>query len=153
MGVKIIAYVLTGIFLGPIISLALTPIFCLHRKIFFVPFIRKSLREKAIKKGHVIEATLQKRHNVVNHDTEFGNVGTMKDIGVYSYQCNGKTYKYQLITATSLPPTITLYYIKNPKRATVAGDLGNWETPWFKLYLIISLVIAIAAVVVGLMIG
>lgn len=153
MEVKIIAYILVGIFLGPTVSVAVTPIFCLLRKIFFVPFIRKNLREKAIRKGHVIEASLQKTHNVVKHDTNFGTVGTIKDVGVYCYQCNGKKYKYQLITTTKLPSTITLYYIKNPRRATVARDLGNWETPWIRFYLIISLVIAIATVIVGVTIG
>ena len=42
MEAKIIAYVLIGIFLGPVASLAITPLFCLLRKLFYVPFIRKS---------------------------------------------------------------------------------------------------------------
>ena len=83
MMAKVIAYVLVGIFLGPIFSIAVTPIFCLLRTIFYVPLIRKKLREKAIEEGHVIEATLQKRYNVVHHDTESGNVGTMEDMGRY----------------------------------------------------------------------
>lgn len=153
MSVEIIAYILGGIFLGPIAAIVVTPIFCLLRTIFFVPFIRDKLRAEAIKKGHVIEASLQKSYNVVKHDTEFGNVGTMEDIGVYHYQYNGKKYKYQAITSEKMPSTITLYYIKRPRKATVAGDLGNWEIPWFKFYLIISLVIAIATTMVGLING
>lgn len=35
MEAKIIAYVLIGIFLGPVASLAITPVFCLLRKIFY----------------------------------------------------------------------------------------------------------------------
>ncbi len=50
MDVKLIAYVILGIFLGPVASLVITPIFCLLRKIFYVPFIRKSLIEKAKEK-------------------------------------------------------------------------------------------------------
>lgn len=153
MEVKIIAYILVGITLGPTVSIVVTPIFCLLRTIFFVPFIRKNLREEAIRKGHVIEASLQKSYNAVEHDTEFGMVGTMEDIGVYCYQCNGKKYKYQATTTTGLPSTLTLYYIKKPRKATVASDLGNWEIPWFRFYLIISLVIAVATVIVGLTIG
>ncbi|MBP3477219.1 MAG: hypothetical protein J6K48_13045 [Lachnospiraceae bacterium] len=153
MEVKIIAYILVGIFLGPVVSIAITPIFCLLRKIFFVPFIRENLRKEAIRKGHVIEASLQKSYNAAEPDTEFGNVGTMEDIGVYHYQYNGKTYKYRAITSKGLSSKITLYYIKNPRRATVACDLGNWETPWFRFYLIISLVSAIAIVIVGVTIG
>lgn len=43
--------------------------------------------------------------------------------------------------------------IKNPRKATVGGDLGNWETPWLKIYLIISLLVAIITFIVGMMIG
>lgn len=153
MEMKIIAYMIVGISLGLTVSIALTPIFCLLRKIFFVPFIREKLRQEAIRKGHVIEASLQKSYNVVEHDTEFGNVGTMEDIGVYHYQYNGKKYKYEAVASTGLPSKITLYYIKRPRKATVANDLGNWETPWFRFYLIISLIIAIVTVIAGVTIG
>lgn len=153
MEVKIIAYMLVGIFLGLIASIVVTPIFCLLRTIFFVPFIREKLRKEAIRKGHVIEASLQKSYNAVKHDTEFGNVGTIEDIGVYHYEYNGKTYKYQATTSKGLSSKITLYYIKNPRKATVSMDLGNWEIPWLRFYLIIALVIAVATVIVGMAIG
>lgn len=153
MEAKILAYVLIGIFLGPIFSLAVTPIFCLLRKIFFVPFIRKNLREKAEKKGHIIEAELQKSYNIRNHDTDFGPTATMKDMGIYSYRYNGKKYKYRMVTTTRLPEKITLYYINNPGKATIAKELGNRETKWLKFYLIISILIAFMTVVIGMVIG
>lgn len=153
MEAKIITYILIGIFLGPVASLAITPVFCLLRKLFFVPFIRKSLREKAGRKGHVVQATLQKSHNLRNHDTGFGPMPTMRDMGTYSYQVNGRNYTYRHISANRLPDTITLYYIKKPSKATVSNDLGNWESPWLKFYLIISLLVAVATVVIGMMIG
>ena len=43
MATEIIAYALIGIFLGPVASLAITPIFWLLRTIFFIPFIREKL--------------------------------------------------------------------------------------------------------------
>lgn len=153
MEAKIIAYVLIGVFLGPVASLAITPVFCLLRKIFFVPFIRKSLIEKAKEDGHVVQATLQKHHNIRRYDTGFGPMSTMKEFGTYTYSVNGKQYKYQHITTRGLHNNLTLYYIKNPRKATVGGDLGNWETPWFKFYLIISLSVAIITFIVGMMIG
>lgn len=153
MEAKIIAYILIGIFLGPVASLAITPVFCLLRKIFFVPIIRGKLRESAEKKGHVVQATLQKHHTINNHETGFGPVPTMREMGTYVYTVGGKSYKYQHITARGLHDTLTLYYIKNPRKATVGGDLGNWETPWFRFYLIISLVVAVVTFVVGMMVG
>lgn len=152
MEVKIIAYVLIGVFLGPTASLAVTPIFCLLRTIFYVPFIREKLRREAIAKGHVIEATLQKKYNVVDY-TDLGNVGTEEDIGVYCYQYNVKQYKYQAVSKLSykeLPSTIMLYYIKNPRKATCAMDLENWEIPWLRFYIAISFIIAVTTVIVGL---
>ena len=125
----------------------------LLRKIFFVPLIRERLREKAKIKGRVVQATLQKHHTLNNHNTGFGPVPTMKEMGTYSYVVNEKKYSYQHITARGLHENLTLYYIKNPKKATVGGDLGNWETPWFKFYLVISLVVAVITFVVGMMIG
>lgn len=152
MEVKLIAYVLIGIFLGPVASLVMTPVFCLLRKMFFLPFIRKSLIENAKQNGHVVEAHLQRKHTLNDH-TKNGVLPTMKEMGTYTYYVNGKKYVYQHITANGLHDTLTLYYIKKPRKATVGGDLGNWESPWLKFYLIISLVVTIATVVVGMMIG
>lgn len=153
MEAKIIAYILIGIFGGPVASVVLTPIVCLLRKIFYIPLIREKLREKAKEKGHVVQATLQKHHNIRRYDTGFGPMSTMKEFGTYTYSVNGKQYKYQHITTRGLHDNLTLYYIKNPRKATVGGDLGNWETPWFKIYLIVSLVVAIITFIVGMMIG
>lgn len=153
METKIIAYVLIGIFLGPVASLAITPIFCLLRKLFYVPFIRESLREKAERKGHVVEAHLLKSHNIRNHNTDGVPLPTMEDMGTYSYEVNGRTYRYRLLSTTGIPKAITLYYIKKPRKATLANDLGNWETPWLKFYLIISLLVTVATVIVGMIIG
>lgn len=153
MGVKIIAYVIIGIFLGPVASLAITPIFCLLWKIFYLPFIRKGLLEKAKEKGHIVEAHLIKSHNIRNHNTDGVPLPTMEDMGTYRYEVNGKTYRYRLLSTTGIPKTITLYYIKKPRKATLANDLGNWESPWFKFYLIISLLVAVATVIAGMVIG
>lgn len=153
MEAKIIAYILIGVFGGPVAAIVLTPIVCLLRKIFFVPFIRKELREKAERKGHVVEAHLLKSHNIRNHNTGGVPLPTMEDMGTYSYEVNGRTYRYRLLSTTGIPETITLYYIKKPRKATLANDLGNWESPWLKFYLIISLLAAVAIVVAGLTIG
>lgn len=152
MEAKIIAYILIGIFGGPIAAIPLTPIVCLSRKIFFLPFIRKSLIEKAKENGHVVEAHLQRKHTLNDH-TKNGVLPTMREMGTYTYYVNGKKYVYQHITANGIHDTLTLYYIKKPRKATVGGDLGNWESPWFKIYLIVSLLVAVATVVIGMIVG
>ena len=149
MEVKIIFYVLMGIFLGPVASLVITPVFCLLRILFYVPFICKSLQEEAERKGNVVEAHLLKSHGI----RDGNGMPTMEEMGTYSYGVNGKSYRYRLMSTTGIPETITLYYIKNPRKATLAHDLGTWEFPWLKYYLVIALVVAIATVIVGMMIG
>lgn len=152
MAAKIIAYALLGIFLGPVASLAITPIFCLLRKIFYVPLIRKRLIKKATEDGHVVEAHLQKKETLMNY-TQNSVLPTMKEMGTYAYQVDGKKYVYQHITALGLHDTVTLYYIKKPRKATVGGDLGNWESPWLKYYLLISLLVAVATFIIGMITG
>lgn len=149
MEVKIIFYVLVGIFLGPVASLAITPVFWLLRAWFYVPFIRKSLQEEAERKGNVVEAHLLESHGYIDSN----GMPTMDEVGKYSYEVNGKSYRYRLMSTTGIPETITLYYIKNPRKATLAHDLGTWEFPWLKYYLEIALVVAIATFIVGMMIG
>ena len=78
---------------------------------------------------------------------------TMEEMGTYSYEVNGKSYRYRLLSTTGIPETITLYYIKNPRKATLDNDLGNGESPWLKYYLVIALVVAIATFAVGMMMG
>lgn len=146
---KIITSAVFGLMFGPVVSVMITPIFCLLRKIFFVPFNRQKFREKAEKKGHVVEATLQKYHTI---DDDPG-MPIDRKMGTYTYQVKGKKYKYRLMTSNRLPSTITLFYLKKPRKATTSGNLGNRECPWFKFYLIISLIVAIvSAVAVGILI-
>ena len=77
----------------------------------------------------------------------------MEEMGTYSYEVNGKSYRYRLVSTTGIPETITLYYIKNPRKATLPLELGIFESPWLKYYLVIALVVAIATFAVGMMIG
>ena len=149
MEVKIIFYVLVGIFLGPVASLAITPVFWLLRAWFYVPGICKSLQEEAERKGKVVEA-----HLLESHDCRDSNgMPTMDEAGTYSYEVNGKSYRYRLVSTTGIPETITLYYIKNPRKATLPLELGIFEFPWLKYYLVIALVVAIATFAVGMMMG
>ncbi len=145
---KAIAYILIGIFAGPIFAIFTTPLAGLLRTIFYVPFIRKKLLEKAISEGHVIEAVYEK-----GYDMHENNIATMKRVGVYSYQYKNKKRKYRMVTTGRLPETIKLYYIKRPGKATVGGDLGNWEIPWLKIYVSMTLVCAAATVIFGFVTG
>lgn len=147
MGAKLIVCIFLGILSGLAASLVITPIFCVLRFIFYVPFIHGRLREKAKKEGHVVEAHLEKKHTIMPDDK--GSITTMKETGTYVYYVNGRKYKCRLMddAIPGLSDTINLFYIKNPRKATTGGSIGNREWPWFKFYLIISLIAAIVAAV------
>lgn len=144
----ILLYSLIGIFLGPMLSVLVTPVAVLLSKIFVVPFLREKMLKKAEEEGHILTATLKKKYDALHYD-ETGPHATNEEVGVYTYEYNGKTYRYRLSSNWSIPDTITLYYIKNPKKATLAGDLGNRETPWLKIYCIVSVIIAVGFVIVA----
>lgn len=149
---RIIAIVLIGITVGLVFSLAVTPLFIFLRKIFYVPIIRKRLFEKAKADGHIIEATLVKTiSGYYAYEEADKDLKAIETRYVYHYDCGGKIGKYVTDSTNTPPEKITLYYIKNPRKATAANELGTYETPWTtwaKSYLVISLVIAIAATIV-----
>ena len=144
MSAETIAGIMIGIFAGPIFAIGLTPIVMLLRAIFVLPFLRKGYKERAIEKGNVIQAKLVKHHNVYKHNSTINRKQiSAEQLGVYEYEYKGKKRKYYCSSFNNLNDTITLYYIKNPKKATVARDLGTREVPWIKTYLILSLTITI----------
>ena len=63
MGVKILIWAIVGIGMAPYFAIFATPIMVYLRIVFYVPFIREKLLEKAKADGHVIEAKLQKTYD------------------------------------------------------------------------------------------
>jgi len=57
-GTRIIIWTMVGIGMAPFFSIFATPIMVYLRIVFYVPFIREKLLEKAKADGHIIEAKL-----------------------------------------------------------------------------------------------
>lgn len=141
--------ILVSIILAPIVSLVVTPIFCLLRKMFYVPLIRNKLLKDAQEKGNVVVAHYVKSHEIMNDNGEFGSTSSGKSIGIYQYQYGGKNYKYKIVTRDHMPDEITLYFSKKPGKATLADEIGLRESHWFIYYLILSLIIAVVIFFLG----
>jgi len=47
--------------------------------------------------------------------------------------------------------TVTLYYIKNPKKAMPASQLGVREQPWIKMFFLTWAVLAVVFTIIGIM--
>lgn len=91
--------------------------------------------EKAIISGHRVTASLYKRR--ATRKSIPGTHAFWSSIGYYKYEYKGKIYKYKY-WADNPPATLTLYFVKNPAKATVAGAFNSVNTNWTLVYIIIS---------------
>lgn len=147
--VKSIAAALIAGVLGPMLAVFLTPMYVLFRKIYIVPFKRKKLLQKAIEQGHVVTAKYVRSHDIIDGKSDFNSMPTGKTSTWYTYEYNGKTYKYHAMSRWGSSDQLTLYFIKNPRKADVADELGLSETPWFRCYLLMATVCIIGVFVIG----
>lgn len=91
---------------------------------------------KAIERHHVVTATLIKAGPLVFDVPGVTAPGPHRR-GVYEYTYKGRRYKYYF-WANNPPSRLTLYFLKNPKKATVDKALFDSETSWMRIYLIIA---------------
>jgi hypothetical protein len=61
--------------------------------------------------------------------------------GVYQYEYKGKKYRYRYYLNDNLPSTITLYFMKNPRKATTSVMDAVDKTNWLSVYLIVAAVL------------
>lgn len=124
MDAELTVKILASIFAGCIASLAVTPVFCLLRKIFYFPFARNSLLRDAQKKGNIVVAHYLKSYDIINDDGTYSG----KRTGIYQYEYGGKKYRYKIVTTDTITPDeLTLYYSKNPRKAALPDAIGFSE--------------------------
>lgn len=136
--------VLVSIIVGVVLAVPLTPVMCLLRKIFYVPFIRSRLVEKAAAKGHVVTAYLEKSGELYDVDENGGRIYTNWTEGSYRYTYGGKNYRYRYRTTGGMPPELKLYFQRRPRRACLEWELGAMESPLIKCYALTALLAATA---------
>ena len=98
-----------------------------QRFLFAVKKKRNNLKQIAIDKGHVFTGKLLKTKQIKRNDPSRNEYDYLiLDVAIYEYK--GKKYKSKLcMKNSSWPDEIELYYIKNPKKATTSGNLGETE--------------------------
>lgn len=136
MSSEIIARAIVAICFGVTLSLFITPVFILIRKIMYAPFTNKKLLKKAIDNGHFVQAKLVKSFSGDKHHL------------IYEYEWEGKTYKYKCISNsyTGHPWELELYFINNPRKVASCDRLFvTAKSPWLVSYLIITVIISIIA--------
>lgn len=90
---------------------------------------RERLLKKAMDAGHVVTGRLVKVKRVTRSDPARRDDYVILRVATYEYEYKGKTYRSKLTKdLISWPEELTLYYVKNPKRATTSGNIGSTET-------------------------
>lgn len=135
-----VVMMILGMMLGFAISLPVTPIFCILRTIFYVPFIRKKLQAKAEAKGHVVIGKLIKTHY---------NSPRRHYHSVYEYEYMGKKYSQKMMSTLEPSKELKLYFLRNPKCACTGAYLGDYEDNFWGYYLILSIVSGIIFGLIG----
>ena len=92
MGIKIFIWIAVGVGMAPFFAIFATPIMVYLRIVFYVPFIREKLLQKAKADGHIIETKLQKTYDDRDKDGNW----TGAKVGVYVYEYKGKKRKTRL---------------------------------------------------------
>lgn len=104
---------------------------------------RERLAQEAIANGHVVNARLAKTKRVKRSDPSRNDDYIILDVGIYEYEYKGKTYRSKLAAEDmTWPNELTLYYIKNPKKATAKGNIGLSEIGGGRCFLIVFAVLS-----------
>ena len=101
---------------------------------------RENALWKVHKEGHVVRATLKKTYGNVDDPYSHSAMG-LTNKGVYQYEYKGKKYRYRYYLNGNLPSTITLYFMKNPRKATTSVMDAVDKTNWLSVYLIVAAVL------------
>ena len=140
---SIFASITMGFTISLNLSLFATPIIVFLRTIFIIPFKQKKMVQKALDKGHYVDAKLVKTYDDWYEKDDGSFHVTNSEIGIYEYKVNNKTITYRGNCVKTPPDTVRLFYIKNPKKATDANSFGVREIPWLKIFLKTFLIIGI----------
>lgn len=143
MNAETIANLILAFCFGITIAIFITPIFVYLKKIMYHQTQNKKWLDKAIEDGHIITAKKIKEHGLYRN-FHGQRVLSHRSMATYQYTYNGKTYKKQFISHNNFNSEMTLYFIKNPRKAAVSREL--WVTAknhWIRSFFIVTLICTI----------
>ena len=120
---------------GLFLACPATPVVQLFRRIFYVPFVRPKLLQKAIARGHVVIGRLLRNNEMLNGSVGYMMISVGKNVGVYHYEYNGRFYKY-VASGHNLPGEVEMYFENDPSKACPSAELGNREGAGFTCFII-----------------
>ena len=146
----LVIYAICATVIAPLTGVLVLPFVLLFRTLFIWPVMRKSLLRKAVQKGNIVTAKYVKRAGYMLRDeggTHHGGSYTAK----YEYEYQGRKFTKQLTSQFStLPEEVELYFVKKPKRASVAKTIGIYEPNMLLCYLISVGIVWVSVVMFGM---
>lgn len=118
------------------------PIYLISLAITTTDKRRKKAIEKAIARGHVVTAEWVKQ---IGDDIPASEVkGIHQETGIvglqmYRYTYKGKKYTYRMWDSSPPHYTLTLYFLKNPRKANTGGGIADSTTCWPLVYAIVTM--------------
>ena len=146
----LVLYAFCGVVVGIPAGALLLPPLLLFRIMFVWPWQRNKLLERAIKNGTVVTARYVKTTGYM-HRGESGTYPTGNVTGLYEYEYNGKKIRKRLTGRrnSDLVREVELYFVKNPKKASVATEIGLNEPNLLGWYLLSVGIVCIAVILLG----
>lgn len=153
----IIALCLVCLATGSSLAIFLNPLVGFLLKGLGIASLRnEKLYQKAVKSGHVIEATLVKSspftESYTVNDVEFRRE-TNKNYCKYQYELNGRKHTRRFACDGEAPKKLKLYYLGRFGKAVPYDLLGTKYYPWIKSYFIITLILTVILVVASMVYG
>lgn len=116
-------------------AVVIFPIYLISKQFSMSSKKQERAKQKAIERGHVVLARLVKVY-MASRDNPRRSIDQHSE-AVYSYEYDGKKYKYSAFS-DSPPQTLQLYFLTNPKKASIEGDIPLTKFPWPVAYLIVA---------------
>lgn len=116
-------------------AVAIFPIYLISKQFSMSSRKQEKAKKKAIERGHVVLAHLVKVY-MASRDNPRRSIDQHSE-AVYSYEYNGKKYKYSAFSDAP-PQTLQLYFLTNPKKASIEGDIPLTKFPWPVAYAIVA---------------
>lgn len=127
------------VFLALVSGLPLAPFLSLLYTYFVASFQKKKKLQQAINAGHIVEAYLEKRYAPRGTPES-----TDRYFATYSFDWKGKKYQRRFKYLNEPPAQLTMYFVKNPKKAEPQNSFIGMETgllPFFIVGVVVAFVV------------
>lgn len=146
----LVVYGIGGTIIAVPAGVLVLPLVLLFRTLFIWPVMRNSLLRKAVQKGNVVKARKAETTGyMLSGESATRHAGSVS--ARYEYEYAGQKYFAHLSAESDryLADELELYFVKNPKKACVAKEIGAKEPNILLCYLLSVGIVWVSVVLFG----